>query len=52
MASREAFLCDAVRTPIGRLATTDDVVSSVIFLLDNRSVNGVNLNVDGGWLLL
>jgi NAD(P)-dependent dehydrogenase (short-subunit alcohol dehydrogenase family) len=41
-----------VRTPIGRLATTDDVVSSVIFLLDNRSVNGVNLNVDGGWLLL
>ncbi len=41
-----------VRTPIGRLATTDDVVSSVIFLLDNRSINGVNLNVDGGWLLL
>ena len=41
-----------VRTPSGRLATTDDVVSSVIFLLDNRSVNGVNLNVDGGWLLL
>ncbi len=41
-----------VRTPIGRLATTDDVVDAVIFLLDNRSVNGVNLNVDGGWLLL
>lgn len=41
-----------VRTPIGRLVTTDDVVDSVLFLLDNRSVNGVNLNVDGGWLLL
>ncbi len=40
-----------VRTPIGRLATTDDVVGAVLFLLDNRSVNGVNLNVDGGWLL-
>jgi len=41
-----------VRTPIGRLATTDEVVHSVIFLLDNGAVNGVNLNVDGGWLLL
>lgn len=41
-----------VRTPIGRLATTNDIVDSVIFLLGNRSVNGVNLNVDGGWLLL
>lgn len=40
-----------VRTPIGRLVTTDDVVDSVLFLLDNQSVNGVNLNVDGGWLL-
>lgn len=41
-----------VRTPIGRLATTVDVVNAVLFLLDNQSVNGVNLNVDGGWLLL
>jgi NAD(P)-dependent dehydrogenase (short-subunit alcohol dehydrogenase family) len=41
-----------VRTPLGRLATTDEVVHSVIFLLDNGAVNGVNLNVDGGWLLL
>ncbi|MDH4134553.1 MAG: SDR family oxidoreductase [Gammaproteobacteria bacterium] len=40
------------RTPIGRLASTEDVVGSVLFLLDNQSVNGVNLNVDGGWLLL
>jgi NAD(P)-dependent dehydrogenase (short-subunit alcohol dehydrogenase family) len=41
-----------VRTPIGRLASTEDVVGSVLFLLENQSVNGVNLNVDGGWLLM
>jgi len=39
------------RTPIGRLATMADVVDAVVFLLGNRSVNGVDLNVDGGWLL-
>jgi hypothetical protein len=26
-----------------------DVVSAVTFLLENRSVNGVDLVVDGGW---
>lgn len=39
------------KTPTGRLATMEDVVDAVDFLLRNRSVNGVNLNVDGGWLL-
>jgi NAD(P)-dependent dehydrogenase (short-subunit alcohol dehydrogenase family) len=39
------------RTPIGRLATMADIVGAVEFLLTNQSVNGVNLNVDGGWLL-
>jgi NAD(P)-dependent dehydrogenase (short-subunit alcohol dehydrogenase family) len=39
------------RTPIGRLATMADVVDAVVFLLHNRSVNGVDLTVDGGWLL-
>ena len=45
---------DAVRdrTPSGRLVTMEDVVGAVVFLLENRSVNGVNLDVDGGWLLL
>ncbi|MER6996032.1 SDR family oxidoreductase [Streptomyces sp. NPDC000410] len=38
-------------TPTGRLATMRDVVDAVDFLLRNRSVNGVNLNVDGGWVL-
>jgi hypothetical protein len=27
-----------------------DVVGASAFLLENRSVNGVNLQVDGGWL--
>jgi NAD(P)-dependent dehydrogenase (short-subunit alcohol dehydrogenase family) len=39
------------RTPCGRLACMDDVAHAVLFLLDNRAVNGVNLDVDGGWLL-
>lgn len=39
------------RTPLGRLVTTDEVVNSVMFLLDNKGINGVNLYVDGGWLL-
>jgi NAD(P)-dependent dehydrogenase (short-subunit alcohol dehydrogenase family) len=39
------------RTPTGRLATMADVSDAVEFLLGNPSMNGVNLNVDGGWLL-
>ncbi|MFG2793957.1 SDR family NAD(P)-dependent oxidoreductase [Streptomyces sp. NPDC048419] len=39
------------RTPTGRLATMADVVDAVDFLLSNRSVNAVELSVDGGWLL-
>ncbi|MCI3270517.1 SDR family NAD(P)-dependent oxidoreductase [Streptomyces cylindrosporus] len=39
------------RTPTGRLATVADVVDAVDFLLRNRSVNAVELSVDGGWLL-
>jgi NAD(P)-dependent dehydrogenase (short-subunit alcohol dehydrogenase family) len=40
------------RTPSRRLVTMDDIVGAVVFLLENRSVNGENLHVDGGWLLL
>jgi len=39
------------RTPIGRLATMDEVADAGVFLLENGAVNGVNLAVDGGWLL-
>ena len=37
------------RTPTKRLATMDDCVGAVMFLMENPSVNGVNLVVDGGW---
>jgi NAD(P)-dependent dehydrogenase (short-subunit alcohol dehydrogenase family) len=39
------------RTPLGRLVTTDEIVHASLFLLENGAVNGVNLEVDGGWLL-
>jgi NAD(P)-dependent dehydrogenase (short-subunit alcohol dehydrogenase family) len=39
------------RTPLGRPVTMDEVADASMFLLENGAVNGVNLNVDGGWLL-
>jgi NAD(P)-dependent dehydrogenase (short-subunit alcohol dehydrogenase family) len=39
------------RTPLGELVKVDDVVDATIFLLENRSITGVNLRIDGGWLL-
>ena len=41
----------SARTLIGRLVTMDEIVDASIFLLENGAVNGVNLEVDGGWLL-
>ena len=45
---------DAVveRTPTGRLVTMAEVVDATVFLLENRAMNGVNLYVDGGWMLM
>ena len=44
---------DAIRerTPTGKLATMADIVDATVFLLENPAVNGVNLYVDGGWML-
>ncbi|MDQ7850016.1 MAG: SDR family oxidoreductase [Armatimonadota bacterium] len=39
------------RTPTGRLVQMQDVVDAVAFLLENPAVNGVELYVDGGWVL-
>jgi NAD(P)-dependent dehydrogenase (short-subunit alcohol dehydrogenase family) len=39
------------RTPMGRLITTEDVVDACVFLLENKGMNAVNLNIDGGWLI-
>ena len=39
------------RVPLGRMATTEDIVGAMIFLMSPRSayVTGQNLIVDGGW---
>jgi NAD(P)-dependent dehydrogenase (short-subunit alcohol dehydrogenase family) len=51
-AEKEAVLAATIaRTPTRRLATMHDVASAALFLLDNQSINGVNLNIDNGWLL-
>jgi NAD(P)-dependent dehydrogenase (short-subunit alcohol dehydrogenase family) len=52
-AGKPAAVLDALvaRTPLGRLVTMDEIVDASIFLLENGAVNGVNLEVDGGWLL-
>jgi len=38
-------------TPTGRSVTVEDVVDGVDFLIRNRSVNGIDLYIDGGWLV-
>jgi NAD(P)-dependent dehydrogenase (short-subunit alcohol dehydrogenase family) len=48
---KEAIAQIEKRTPGGRLATTEDVVGAVDFLFTNKGVNGINLVIDGGWLL-
>ncbi len=37
------------QTPTGRLATMADIVGATVFLLENTSVNGIDLIVDNGW---
>jgi NAD(P)-dependent dehydrogenase (short-subunit alcohol dehydrogenase family) len=48
----EALAAVLARTPSGQLTSMADVVDAVDFLVRNRSVNGVDLNLDGGWLLI
>ena len=52
-ANKPQAVLDALRarTPLGELVTIDDVVGATVFLLENRGVTGVNLRVDGGWML-
>jgi NAD(P)-dependent dehydrogenase (short-subunit alcohol dehydrogenase family) len=51
--SENQEFCNQVRqaTPTGRNVTVEDVVDGVDFLIRNRSVNGLDLYIDGGWLL-
>lgn len=49
-----AELLDEVRksTPTGRLVTLDDVVGASLFALDNPSLSGASLSIDGGSSIL
>ena len=40
------------RTPTGRLVTMLNIVDACVALLENPAINGVDLYVDGGWVLL
>ncbi|MDQ4059424.1 MAG: SDR family oxidoreductase [Actinomycetota bacterium] len=40
------------RTPTRRLVSMVDVVGAAAFLLENPSANGIDLPLNGGWLLL
>ena len=52
-AGNDAKLAEVLaRTPTGRLVTTEDIVGAAAFLLENEAVNGINLDVDGGWMLM
>ncbi len=42
----------AARTPTRRLPMTEDIVHGVFFLMDNRSVNGTDLELECGGLLV
>ena len=50
---KPAAVLDALRarTPLGELVTVDQVVDATIFLLENGGINGVNLRIDGGWMV-
>ena len=52
-ADKPEAMLDAIRarTPLGRLVSTEEIVDASVFLLENGAVNGVNLEVDGGWML-
>src|SRR4029079_14057295 len=39
------------RTLTGRLIAMADITGAALFLLDNPAMDGINLHVDGGWLL-
>jgi NAD(P)-dependent dehydrogenase (short-subunit alcohol dehydrogenase family) len=47
----EALEAVKTRAPSGRYVTMADVVHATAFLLENRSVAGTELRIDGGWSL-
>ena len=47
----EALEAVKARTPTGRLVEMQDVTGAAMFLLENPSMHGTELRVDGGWSL-
>lgn len=47
----EALEAVKARTPTGRLVQMRDVTDAAVFLLENPSMHGAELRVDGGWSL-
>ena len=48
----EALEAVKARTPTGRLVTMRDVVEGAVLLLENAAINGTELYMDAGWLLM
>jgi len=48
----QAVAAFRARTPSRRLATQDDIIHGVFFLMDNKAANGIDLELDGGIQLL
>ena len=47
----EALEATEAKTPTGRLVRMTDVTDAAVFLLENPSMHGTELRVDGGWSL-
>lgn len=47
----EALEATKARTPTGRLVQMRDVTDAAVFLLENPSMHGTELRIDGGWSL-
>jgi NAD(P)-dependent dehydrogenase (short-subunit alcohol dehydrogenase family) len=47
----EALEATLAKTPTGRLVEMRDVTEAAVFLLENPSMHGTELRIDGGWSL-
>lgn len=47
----EALEATKAKTPTGRLVVMRDVTDAAVFLLENPSMHGAELRIDGGWSL-
>jgi NAD(P)-dependent dehydrogenase (short-subunit alcohol dehydrogenase family) len=48
---KEALAATKAKTPTGRLVEMRDVTDAAVFLLENPSMHGSEIRIDGGWSL-